>query len=600
MTALPVSQTVLVNGGPDSLLQLVGQGLLGSGQPAVIAGDSLPVSRPAVWAVTDGQRREDTLFGLVNANVSYTYTATETNPAGAGQLGAGKRIPLGRWGYLVIDPPTSALAVHLLEPRAGLQAGTVILVAVVTGSKSKRATAQRRKRKRHATHEPLKVTPPLALSHYTFPVLEPAEYIDTYGAFRSDVPGNWHHGDDIFAPLGTPVVAVATGTINRVGWEHLGGWRLWVRDAAGDEFYYAHLSGYTAGDLRSNKVKAGEVIGFIGNTGDAFTTSPHLHFEIHPRSLLHLGYDGAVDPTLLPRPVDAPQAHSRTRARPSAATKIPTVAERSAVRLPRAACSTPLDRPRTQAQPTAAHQDPKRSQRLPAADSSRKRGDDPDEGRPERPSAASVCATGWTRIAHPLRSHDRDCEDSEPQAALAPSSKRSGLPMETSVLRLAPLCAFLVCALALAAGALASGGPVFTVVPSGGGQDASLNQAIRRQVKADRAAVATLLRAQRVTVALLRRTEAKIMRAADPFPADAELHACSSNSRQTRSEPAASAARSEGSSSLCGPWRYPSSLRTSSSATSARMPCRLPSGTSASATSGAAAIPARASTAPAS
>jgi murein DD-endopeptidase MepM/ murein hydrolase activator NlpD len=209
----------------------------------------------------------------------------------------GKRIPLAGWGYLVIDPPTSALAVHLLEPRAGLPAGTEILVAVVTGPTSNRATAQHRKRKRRATHEPLKVTPPLALSHYTFPVLEPAEYIDTYGAFRSDVPGNWHHGDDIFAPLGTPVVAVATGTINRVGWEHLGGWRLWVRDAAGDEFYYAHLSGYTAGDLHSNKVKAGQVIGFIGNTGDAFTTSPHLHFEIHPRGLLHLGYDGAVDPT---------------------------------------------------------------------------------------------------------------------------------------------------------------------------------------------------------------------------------------------------------------------------------------------------------------
>jgi murein DD-endopeptidase MepM/ murein hydrolase activator NlpD len=209
---------------------------------------------------------------------------------------AGKRIPLARWGYLVIEPPTSALAVHLLESRSGLQAGTVLLVAVVAGS-SNRATAQHRKRKRRATHEPLRVTPPLALRHYTFPVLEPAEYIDTYGAFRSDVPGNWHHGDDIFAPLGTPVVAVATGTINRIGWEHLGGWRLWVRDEAGDEFYYAHLSGYTAGDLHSNKVRAGHVIGFIGNTGDAFTTSPHLHFEIHPRSLLHLGYDGAVDPT---------------------------------------------------------------------------------------------------------------------------------------------------------------------------------------------------------------------------------------------------------------------------------------------------------------
>ena len=86
VSALPVSQTVLVNGGPDSLLQLTGQHLLGPGQPAIIAGDPEP-SRPAQWAVTDGQRRADTLFGLVNANVSYTYTATETNPPDAGQLG---------------------------------------------------------------------------------------------------------------------------------------------------------------------------------------------------------------------------------------------------------------------------------------------------------------------------------------------------------------------------------------------------------------------------------------------------------------------------------------------------------------------------------
>jgi hypothetical protein len=141
------------------------------------------------------------------------------------------------------------------------------------------------------------VTPPLEIRRLVFPVVGPSSYVDTYGAFRSDVPGNWHHGDDIFAPLGTPVVAVASGTINRVGWEKIGGWRLWVRDSVGDEFYYAHLSGYAPTDLRSNRVTAGEVIGFIGNTGDAFTTSPHLHFEVHPRPLLHLNYDGAVDPT---------------------------------------------------------------------------------------------------------------------------------------------------------------------------------------------------------------------------------------------------------------------------------------------------------------
>jgi arabinofuranan 3-O-arabinosyltransferase len=120
VTALPVSQTVLVNGGPDSLLQLVGQGLLGSGQPAVIAGDSLPVSRPAVWAVTDGQRREDTLFGLVNANVSYTYTATETNPAGAGQLGRAGGPPR----QLLPVPAAGHLTVGVLSGAAGVTASS--------------------------------------------------------------------------------------------------------------------------------------------------------------------------------------------------------------------------------------------------------------------------------------------------------------------------------------------------------------------------------------------------------------------------------------------------------------------------------------------
>ena len=77
-TALPVSDTVLVNGGPDSLLALAGQGVVTS-QPAVIAGDTLPV-RPNVWAVTDGQPRADNAFSLTTQDMSFTYTATETNP----------------------------------------------------------------------------------------------------------------------------------------------------------------------------------------------------------------------------------------------------------------------------------------------------------------------------------------------------------------------------------------------------------------------------------------------------------------------------------------------------------------------------------------
>lgn len=253
-----------------------------------------------------------------------------------------RRLPIENWGYLVaLAPPLrqgayaledGVLAVHLLKPHGGLPAGAVLLVSFVRLSpiNSARAHARvvkRRRRRASAQQlgEPLKATPPLGLRHYIFPVAGSSEYIDTYGAFRSDVPGNWHHGDDIFASLGTPVVAVAGGTLNRVGWERLGGWRLWVRDSAGDEFYYAHLSGYSPLALHSQRVRAGDVIGFVGNSGDAFTTSPHVHFEIHPRSLLRLGYNGAVDPTTylnhwrhvvpaaLPRPVHPPYPPGRVR-----------------------------------------------------------------------------------------------------------------------------------------------------------------------------------------------------------------------------------------------------------------------------------------------
>jgi hypothetical protein len=82
-----------------------------------------------------------------------------------------------------------------------------------------------------------------------------------------------------------------------VGWNDIGGLRLWLRDGAGNEFYYAHLSALSTRAIDGAAVQAGDVIGFVGNTGDARGTPYHLHFEIHPVSMLYLGYDGAVDPT---------------------------------------------------------------------------------------------------------------------------------------------------------------------------------------------------------------------------------------------------------------------------------------------------------------
>jgi len=245
----------------------------------------------------------------------------------------GRRFPLG-WGTLVVGDvePTyvAALSLTLSREHEGMPAGTQILVGVGPVPPKPKVVPHAKKIHKHkskkATHQPLKITPRLQVKKFVFPLVGSWGVGDSYGGPRSDVPGNWHHGDDLFAPIGTPVVAVANGTVNRVGWEKIGGWRLWVRDTAGDQFYYAHLSGYAPAVLKSKKVTRGEVIAFVGNTGDAFTTPSHLHFEIHPRKLLHLGYDGAVDPTTYlerwphvltaaaPRPVHpqlprAPQPH---------------------------------------------------------------------------------------------------------------------------------------------------------------------------------------------------------------------------------------------------------------------------------------------------
>ena len=141
------------------------------------------------------------------------------------------------------------------------------------------------------------VTPPLGPGPRVFPVYGGSTVADTFGAARGDVAGDWHHGVDLFAPPGTPVLACADATVFSVGWNRVGGWRLWLVDRQGNEFYYAHLAGYSAFAVDGAVVHAGDVLGLVGASGDAEGTPSHLHFEVHPASLVALGYDGAVDPT---------------------------------------------------------------------------------------------------------------------------------------------------------------------------------------------------------------------------------------------------------------------------------------------------------------
>ena len=125
------------------------------------------------------------------------------------------------------------------------------------------------------------------LASLPFPVqgLTAAAVQSEFGAER-DAGRRRHEGLDIFAARGTPALAVVDG-MARTGTNALGGNVVWLRGRNfGESFYYAHLERFAFEGMAN--VKAGDVLGYIGNTGNARTTAPHLHFGIYDR--------GAIDP----------------------------------------------------------------------------------------------------------------------------------------------------------------------------------------------------------------------------------------------------------------------------------------------------------------
>jgi septal ring factor EnvC (AmiA/AmiB activator) len=106
------------------------------------------------------------------------------------------------------------------------------------------------------------------------PVQGAVSFTDTYGAPRSG--GRTHKGVDMFAARGTPTVAVVAGSVFFQS-DPLGGLAAYVNGNDGNTYYYAHLNDYVGG---GRSVAAGEVVGHVGNTGDASDAPPHLHFEI--------------------------------------------------------------------------------------------------------------------------------------------------------------------------------------------------------------------------------------------------------------------------------------------------------------------------------
>ncbi len=133
---------------------------------------------------------------------------------------------------------------------------------------------------------------------YVFPIAGATSFSDDWLYPRPG--GRYHQGIDLFAARGTPIVAIADGTLSRVGWNTLGGWRLWLRDTNGTEYYYAHFDSFAPAARDGAGVSKGTVLGYNGDSGSARGTSPHLHLQIHP------GGGGPVRPwpyvTSWPRP----------------------------------------------------------------------------------------------------------------------------------------------------------------------------------------------------------------------------------------------------------------------------------------------------------
>ena len=113
-----------------------------------------------------------------------------------------------------------------------------------------------------------------------FPVAAPTTFSDDW--LQSRPGGRVHEGIDLVSTMGAPLVATVSGTILRPGNTPRSGIRLWIRGNNGDEYFYCHLSRFAANVRDGLPVKAGDVVGYVGMTGDAQGTVPHLHFEIHP------------------------------------------------------------------------------------------------------------------------------------------------------------------------------------------------------------------------------------------------------------------------------------------------------------------------------
>jgi murein DD-endopeptidase MepM/ murein hydrolase activator NlpD len=271
-------------------------------QGLVVLGQAVPATAPGQLPLADWGTLE--LLTATNTTVTAAKTPKHgeasivavriTLLADHGGLVAGSEIDLGVSRASAVQSPDaepSATATTPVKPQPTIPRGERPERRIIEPGSSLSGTPSDLVRPL-----PTDVQPTLSSKGYVFPVYGPASFGDSFGAPRPDIVSGWHHGEDIVAPAGTPLLAVADGIVHTVGWNEIGGWRIWLRDGDGNEFYYAHLSAYSPLAVEGKHVRAGDVLGFLGSSGDADGGLPHLHFEIHPVALLNAGYDGVIAP----------------------------------------------------------------------------------------------------------------------------------------------------------------------------------------------------------------------------------------------------------------------------------------------------------------
>lgn len=117
--------------------------------------------------------------------------------------------------------------------------------------------------------------------------------------YQGQVTPHWGNpaavgGSDLFAPRGTPIVNIQSGTITFVGSDPLGGNAVQVHGDDGLDYYYAHLNTFAAGLAQGARVAEGDLLGTVGNTGDAASGPPHLHIGIGRGIQLGTGPFGGI------------------------------------------------------------------------------------------------------------------------------------------------------------------------------------------------------------------------------------------------------------------------------------------------------------------